>query len=74
MAVNTELRKLTEEELNNPDFDDEGNLDVESYLLPDAGDIEDPYLAEAWEAALEELEVEEPAAEEAEPPDDQTLK
>ena len=50
MAVKIAERKLSEAELYAPDLD-EGEVDVEHYPLPDAGEIEDPYLAEVWEAA-----------------------
>ena len=55
MAVNPDLRKLTEE-LYAPDLDDDGETDVERYLLPAGDEIEDPYLAEVWDAAVQLLE------------------
>jgi hypothetical protein len=45
-------RRLSEADLNNPDLDDDGNLDVEHYPLPDASDIDDQYLAEVWDEAV----------------------
>jgi len=54
MAINTDLPKLAEARLNAPDLDDEGELDVETYPLPEY-EGEDPYLAEVWEAAKELL-------------------
>ena len=49
-------RRLSEAELNAPDLDDDGELDVETYLLPSVDGIEDPYLADVWEAALGEMD------------------
>ena len=55
MAINHKLRKLSEAELNDPDLDDNGEVNVESYPLPSDDEIEDPYLAEVWQAAVESL-------------------
>lgn len=55
MAIKSDSRKLSEAELYAPDLD-EGEVDVEHYPLPDAGEIEDPYLAEVWEAAVQLLD------------------
>lgn len=55
MAINTELKKLTEAELNDPDLDDDGEINVESYPLPSGDEIEDPYLAEVWKAAVKQV-------------------
>ena len=45
MAIRTDGRELTEEELYSPDLD-EGDLDVETFRLPNPDSIDDPYLAE----------------------------
>lgn len=37
--------ELTEAQLNAPDLD-EGEVDVENYLVPDGSHVEDPYLRE----------------------------
>jgi hypothetical protein len=55
MATKT-TRKLTEAELNAPDLDDEGELDVEHYPLPSAKGIKSKQLAAAWEEALSLLD------------------
>jgi len=39
---------MSEAELNAPDLDDEGNIDVEHYPVPGGDDIADPYLREVW--------------------------
>ena len=52
MAVKTTGRKLTEAEMNAPDLDDDGNLDVEHYELPDGDSITDPYLRKVWNDAI----------------------
>lgn len=52
MAVNTSIPKLSEAELNNPDLDDAGVLNVESYPLLSGDEIEDPYLSEVWNEAV----------------------
>lgn len=52
MAINTQLPKLTEAELNNPDLDDDGELDVERYPLPSGDEIKDRYLAKVWNEAI----------------------
>lgn len=54
MAIETQ--SLSEAELNAPDIGDDGNLDVETFLLPDASGIDDPYLKEVWELARQQLE------------------
>lgn len=64
MAVRTTERKLTEAEINSPDLDEDGELDVERYALPAGDEIEDPYLAETWDAALKLLDEESPPEEE----------
>lgn len=58
MAVRTSSRRLTEAELNAPDLDDDGDFDVEHYplLAADVSAIDDPYLAEVWDAAVKLLE------------------
>jgi hypothetical protein len=53
VAIRPTKRKLTEAELNAPDLDDDGNLDVEHYPLPDSSGIKDPALAAAWDEMLE---------------------
>ena len=40
---------VSEADLYNPDLN-EGDLDVERYTLPDAGEIADPYLSSVWAA------------------------
>ena len=52
MAVKTTVRKLTEAEMNAPDLDDDGNLDVEHYELPSGENITDPYLRKVWDSAV----------------------
>jgi hypothetical protein len=49
MATKVIHRRLSEAELNAPDLDDEGELDVETFPVPDA---KDPALREAWEEAM----------------------
>lgn len=51
-------KKLTEEELNSPDLDDDGEVDVEIYPVPDAqaAGIDDPYLREVWDEAVRLLD------------------
>jgi hypothetical protein len=61
MAIKASGRKLTEAELNAPDLDDDGNLDVEHYLLPDASGITDPYLRDVWETVRRTMPDEEEA-------------
>lgn len=46
---------MTEAELNAPDLDDDGNLDVEHYPVPDGVSVEDPYLRAVWDAAVRGL-------------------
>jgi hypothetical protein len=54
----TKQPKLTEAQLNAPDLDDQGRLDVEHYPIPDAAEagMEDPYLASVWDGALKRLD------------------
>ena len=60
MAVKVDKRKLTEAELNAPDLDEDGNIDVERYPVPAGADITDPYLREVWQEAVGLLEAEQP--------------
>lgn len=48
MAIKALGRKLSDAELNAPDLD-EGEHDVETYLVPDGMDIEDSYLRAVWQ-------------------------
>lgn len=73
MAINTKLRKLSEEELNNPDLNDNGELDVESYSLPSGDEVEDPYLAEVLDAVHELLD-RDPADPEEEEDDEEEVE
>lgn len=54
MASKALHHELTEAELNAPDLD-EGERDVETFLMPDASGIADPYLREVWEDAVKAL-------------------
>ncbi len=56
MAVNVDLPELGEARLNAPDLDENGELNVERYQLPSGDEIENPYLAEVWDAARAILE------------------
>ena len=56
MATKTVHRELSDAELNAPDLDDDGNLDVETFPVPDASEIDDPALRDAWAEALSILE------------------
>ncbi len=51
MAIKPSGRKLSEAELYSPDLD-EGELDVEHYLVPDGSGFKDPYMRKAWDEAL----------------------
>ena len=73
MAINTKLRRLSEEELNNPDLNDNGELDVESYSLPSGDEVEDPYLAEVLDAVHELLD-RDPADPEEEEDDEEEVE
>jgi len=55
MAVRKDAPKLSEEELYAPDLN-EGDLEVEHYLVPDSDDIQDPQVKAAWDEALLLLE------------------
>lgn len=55
MAIKALGKKLTEAELYAPDLD-EGELDVEYYLIPDSEGISDPYLKKAWNEAKRLIE------------------
>lgn len=55
MATKTVHRELSEAELNAPDLDDEGNLDVEHYPIPDGSTIRNPELRAAWDGAMKIL-------------------
>ena len=59
MAINPNVRQLTEAELYAPDLDDDGNLDPETFPLSERIDTDDPYLQEVWREAVEELGQEE---------------
>lgn len=52
MAIKALGRKLTDAELNAPDLD-EGERDVETYLVPDGANITDPYLRAVWQEAAD---------------------
>jgi hypothetical protein len=47
----------TEADLNAPDLDEDGNLDVEHYPVPDGRAIRDPYLRGVWDDAVQSLDV-----------------
>lgn len=55
MAIQTDGPKLSEAERNAPDLDDDGNLDVEHYLVPDGDHIKDDYLRSVWEEVSRQL-------------------
>lgn len=59
MAIKPSPKRLTEQQLLNPDLDDDGNLDVERFPLPNGEDIEDDYLREVWRAAVKLIKEEE---------------
>jgi hypothetical protein len=52
MATKTIHRRLSDAELNAPDLDDEGNLDVEYFPIPSGSGIENPELKAAWDEAI----------------------
>lgn len=56
MAKNNRSRltaaERAEAKLNDPDLDDDGNLDVETFPIPGSEGIDDPYLAEVWDLAI----------------------
>jgi hypothetical protein len=56
MATKATGRKLSEAELNASDLDDDGNLDVETFPVPDGSAIEDPYLKNVWQRAVKDLD------------------
>ena len=45
-------RKLTLTNLNDADVDDAGQLDVETYLLPNSTGISGNYLKKVWDEAV----------------------
>jgi len=69
MATKAGERKLSEAELNAPDLDDDGNLDVEHYPIPDGSGIKDEYLRSIWDEAVKGLnqDQEKPVREQADP-------
>ncbi|MDE2099675.1 MAG: phage portal protein [Patescibacteria group bacterium] len=48
-------KSVTEAQLNALDLDEDGALDVEHYPLPNASDVDDEYLADVWNRAIESL-------------------
>lgn len=56
MASKPSIRHLSEAERYAPDLDDDGNLDPETFPIPTAEGIDDPYLQQVWQAAVEGLD------------------
>lgn len=55
MAINPDLPKLSEAEMNSPDIDQDGETDVQYYLVPEKIDSGDQYLDRVWRDAAMEI-------------------
>lgn len=55
MAINPDLPKLSEAELNSPDIDQDGETDVQYYPVPEKIDSGDAYVDKVWSAAAKEI-------------------